>query len=383
MKKPHDITTARPWFSDTDIDFITSKIPDILRGQLTMGKWVHALEEKMANMAGTRYALATNSCTSALEIALKSLGIGSGDEVLVPAQTFTATAAAVENVGATPVFCDICSHTLCLDPKDALERITQHTRAIILVHFAGLITPDLPEIEKLCRDNKLHLIEDAAHAHGAVKGKRPAGSIGSFGAFSYYATKVLTTGGEGGGLTTNDESLYKIAKSYQYRGQDLDVQEEEVFIHIGRNVRMMDFAALCGVKQHERLDEFIRCRNKIADRYNAFINSEMPECEIQICPTDTRHAFWKHVFILPQGKSRQQLKQLMYEKYGLPLNWSYYPPVHLQPVFQKMYGTYQGMLPVAERICAQCVNLPMNVLLTDEDVEYICESLLHCYKLCK
>jgi len=184
MKRSHNITTARPWFSDADIDFIISKIPDILRGQLTMGKWVHAFEERMAGMAGTRYAVATNSCTAALEIALKSLGIGSGDEVLVPAQTFAATAAAVQNVGATPIFCDVCSYTLCLDPKDAIGRITQHTRAIILVHFAGLITPDLPEIEKLCRDYKLHLIEDAAHAQGAVKGKRPAGSIGIFGAFS-------------------------------------------------------------------------------------------------------------------------------------------------------------------------------------------------------
>ena len=383
MKRTHDITTARPWFSDADIDFILSKIPDILRGQLTMGKWVHALEERMANMAGTRYALATNACTSALEIALKSLDIGPDDEVLLPAQTFIATAAAVKNVGATPTFCDICSDTLCLDPRDAAKRITHRTRAIILVHFAGLITPDLPEIEKLCRDYKLHLIEDAAHAHGAVKGKRAAGSIGAFGAFSYYATKILTTGGEGGGLTTNDESLYKIAKSYQYRGQDLDVSEEEVFIHLGRNVRMTDLTALCGVTQHDHLEEFIRCRNKIAARYNAFMRSEMPECELQVCPTDTRHAFWKHVSILPQGKSRQQLKQLMYEKYRVPINWSYYPPVHLQPVFQKMYGTYQGMLPVSERICAQCVNLPMNALLTDDDVEYICDALLHCYKLCK
>lgn len=379
MTNTTKLSSAKPFFPDEDIAFILENTPAILRGQMTMGKWVVELERVMAEMAGTRFALVAHTCTAAMEIALKSLGIGHGDEVLVPVQTFMATATAVRNVGATPVFCDIRSSTHCLDPEDAARRITPRTRAIILVHYGGLITPDLPAIEALCQEHHLSLIEDAAHAHGARKGKRNAGGIGTFGCFSYYATKVLTTGGEGGGLATGDERLFRIAKCYQYRGQDLSIEEEQIFIRPGHNVRMTEFQALCGVVQHRRLEEFVSLRNKIAAKYDAVLQQEAPECELIAVPEDTVHSYWKHTFNLPADVSRMQLQDKMKERFGVPIAWSYDPPIHLQPVFRELYGTTDGMLPVAEDVTMRLVNFPMHVCMSDQDVERVLDAFVACY----
>jgi len=377
---PRGISSARPWFSDEDLAFILENVPGILRGQMTMAKWVQEFERQIAAMAGTRYALVAHTCTAAMEIALKSLEIGPGDEVLVPVQTFMATAIAVRNAGARPVFCDISPKTHCLDPADMEKRITPKTRAVMLVHYGGLITPDLPAIEALCKRHSLHLIEDAAHAHGASKAGRNAGSIGAFGCFSYYATKVLTTAGEGGALTTNDEKLYKIAQCYQYRGQDLDIEEEQIFVRPGHNVRMTEFQALCGVAQHKHLKEFVQRRNAIARRYDAVLKAEAPDVERIEPPADTVHAYWKHTINLPPDVSRDRFQKEAAEKYKVPFAWSYWPPIHLQPVFRRLYGSVDGQLPQAEDVTGRLVNFPMHVRLSDEDVDYVLESFLACYK---
>lgn len=380
MEMKRNISSARPWFSDEDLAFILEQVPLILRGQMTMGKWVQEFERQIAAMAGTRFALVAHTCTAAMEIALKSLEIGPGDEVLVPVQTFMATAIAVRNVGARPVFCDISPRTHCLDPLDMESRITPKTRAAMLVHYGGLITPDLPDIEAVCRRNHLHLIEDAAHAHGASKAGRNAGSIGAFGCFSYYATKVLTTAGEGGALTTNDEKLYATARCYQARGQALAIEEEQIFVRPGHNVRMTEFQALCGVAQHRHLKEFVDRRNAIARKYDAVLKAEAPDVERIEPPADTVHAYWKHTFNLPPDVSRDRLQKEMAHRFKVPVAWSYWPPIHLQPVFRRLYGTADGQLPQAEDITERLVNFPMHVRLSDDDVEYVLEAFLACYK---
>jgi dTDP-4-amino-4,6-dideoxygalactose transaminase len=374
------INPAKPWFSDEDLQFILGEVPSILRGQMTMGRWVAEFEKLTATMAGTRHALVTHSCTAALEIALKSLGIGAGDEVLVPVQTFMASATSVRNIGARPVFCDIRAATHCLDPVDAAARVTPHTRAIILVHYGGLITPDLEAIEELCRARGLFLIEDAAHAQGARKGNRFAGGIGNVGCFSFYATKVVTTGGEGGAVTLNDEAIAARARCYQHRGQDLSIDEEQIFVLPGHNVRMTEFQALCGVSQLRRLEEFITRRIEIAQRYNAALRTETPEVELIEPAADTRHAYWKHTFNLPPDVSRARLRAAMAERFQVPIAWSYFPAIHLQPVFRRLYDTYDGMLPVAEDVTQRLVNFPMHVRLTDSDVDRVLESFFMCYR---
>lgn len=373
------ITSAKPWFSDEDILEIQQEVPKILRGQLAMGDWVRRLEEAAAAMAGTAYAIACHSCTAGLEIALKSLEVGPGDEVIVPAQTYIATAMAVRNVGAVPVFGDIESGTHCLSPESVEALLSPRTRAVLLVHYGGLISPALEDLLQLCGRHHLKLVEDAAHAHGAVRQGRPAGSLGAAAAFSYYATKVLTTG-EGGMVTTNDEKVHRLARMYQARGMDLTRPDEELFLLPGHNVRMTEFAALCGVVQHRRLEEFLERRREIAQVYDRFFESRHPEIEFQRCPPATRHAYWKFTLNLPKGVDRAAMQTRLKQKWNISVNWSYSPPVHLQPVFRDLYGTREGQCPVAEEVCARCLNLPMHVRLTTADAEVVCEAFESVYR---
>lgn len=373
------VTSAKPWFPDEDILEIQQEVPKILRGQLAMGDWVKRLEEAAAAMARTKFAVACNSCTAGLEIALKALGIGPGDEVIVPAQTYTATAIAVHDVGAKPVFADVEPDTHCLDPKAAEAVRAPRAKAVLLVHYGGLITPRLEEIEQLCRRRGLKLIEDCAHAHGAARKGRPAGSLGDAASFSYYATKVLTTG-EGGMVTTNDPAVGRLARMYQARGMDLTCPDDELFVLPGHNVRMTEFSALCGVLQHRRLEEFLESRNVVADVYARFFESRFPEIVFQRCPPETRHAYWKFTVNLPKGIDRAVLQKQLKEKWNVSANWSYFPAAHLQPVFRELYGTREGQCPVAEDVCARCFNLPMHARLTATDAEYVCEAFESVYK---
>ena len=373
------ITSAKPWFSDEDIREIQQEVPKILRGQLAMGDWVRRLEEAAAAMAGTTYSVACHSCTAGLEIALKSLRLGAGDEVIVPAQTYIATAIAVRNVGATPVFGDVESGTHCLAPESVEALLGPRTRAVLLVHYGGLISPRLDELLQLCERHDLKLVEDAAHAHGAARQGRPAGSLGAAASFSYYATKVLTTG-EGGVVTTNDEQVYRLARMYQARGMDVTRPEEELFVLPGHNVRMTEFAALCGVVQHRRLEEFLSRRQEIAKVYTRFLESRHPEIEFQRCSPQTRHAYWKFTLNVPKGIDRAAIQARLKQEWNVSVNWSYFPPVHLQPVFRDLYRTREGMCPVAEDVCARCLNLPMHVRLSTADAEYVCEAFEAVYK---
>lgn len=373
------INSARQYFPAEDVEFIAAQVPEILRTRLTMGEWVERFEEEGRRATGARFAVAANTCTSGLEMIVRSLNIGEGDEVIVPTQTFIATAYAVYHAGAKPVFADIREETHCLDPADVERRITPRTKAVIVVHLAGLIPPDIEELRSVCDRRGLHLIEDCAHAHGASKGGRMAGTFGVAGCFSFYATKIVSAG-EGGLITTGDEALQETLRSYQWRGQDLSVTDEEVFIHPGRNVRMTEFAALCGVVQYRRLEEFVERRNRVAALYDRRIREETPEVGLTNVPADTRHSYWKHVVNLPEGVSRRELQRMLKDEFEVPISWSYYPPVHLMPVFTQLYGTGPGLLPTAERVMRRNVNLPMHAALDDEEAEYIAGAFVNCYK---
>src|SRR5262249_52786122 len=158
------------------------------------------------------------------------------------------------------------------------------------------------------------------HAHGAAKAGRKAGTLGIAGCFSFYATKIVAAG-EGGVVTTNDERLYDLLRSYQWRGQDLTVKDEEIFIYPGRNVRMSEFAALCGVVQYRRLEEFLGRRQRVAEIYERRIREAVPEVGLLPVPADTTHSYWKHVINLPDGISRNTLQQSMMEEYEVPMSW--------------------------------------------------------------
>ncbi len=365
-----------PWFEDADVARVQAEIPRILRGSLSNGRWTAEFEVAAAASAGTRYAVAFPSCTAALESTLSALAIEPGDGFLVPAQTFAATGMAVHLAGGRPVVCDIRPKTHCLDPDEIARKTTARTRGLILVHMGGLITPDLPVILSECAKRGLLLIEDCAHAHGASWNGRPSGSIGVAGCFSYHPTKILTTG-EGGAVVTNDERIAAVARSLQNRGREMD-SPVELYDRVGRNNRFPEISALLGVVQYRNLDKFVRLRNLVADYYRHRLAAEASEVEIQAHPAGVVHSYWKFLLNLPPGASRERMQERM-KKRGVPVHWSYFPPLHLQPVFRRLFDYSPGQCPVAEDVLARNLCLPIHPRMGRRHAEVVIDCFLEAF----
>lgn len=372
------ISMARSWFPPEDIEVFRRETAGILAGRVSMGPWVEKFEQAAAKAHGRRFAIATSSCTAALEIALLAAGVAPGDRVIVPVQTFIATGMAVQNIGAVPVFADIRAETLCLDPAE-LERLAEPAvKAVLLVHFGGLIPPDVEPIRAICRERGWTLVEDAAHAHGARYLGQSAGSFGAAACFSYYPTKVLTTG-EGGMIVTDDEGIAAVCRSYQRRGQDPDLPGEQYTRPFGRNVRLPELSALLGVLQYGRLDEFVARRRMVAAVYDGQLAGE-PSLALPQAPRGCFHNYWQYPVFLPPGVDRRQLKERMRQNWEIDVDWSYYPPLHLMPVFRQAYGTQPGTLPVAEDVLERLVCLPVHPCISLLDAAAVAQCFLHEYR---
>jgi perosamine synthetase len=364
------ISMADPHFDAADRERIHREIDLILSGPLSMGPNVQAFEREFAAMVGVRYAVAMNSCTAALEIALRSQG-AAGGEVILPAETFVATGMAVHLTGATPVFAEISASTFCLDLEDVKRRVTARTKAIVLVHMAGFITPDVVEFRQYCDARGLCLIEDAAHAPGAVRAGRAAGSFGHVGCFSFYPTKVITAG-EGGMLTTDDEDLAAYARSLQHRGRDMQASGEQYRLP-GRNVRMTEIAALLGRVQLGHLGEFLGQRQRLAAVYKCALQRDT-RVDV-ILPDDPKaSSCWKIPVLLNRGIDRTRVTQRMGAA-GVSVDWAYDPPLHLQPVFRELYGTAEGHLPRTEDLMARHICLPCHPRMSADDAAHVAQSL--------
>lgn len=365
-----NICMADPHFGVSDREWIHRELEAILDGALSMGPNVQAFEREFAARVGVRHAIAMNSCTSALEAALSYVGVV-GREVIVPAETFIATGMAVTLAGGIPVFAEISESTLCLDLDDARRRTTSRTAGVILVHMAGLVTPDIAEFRRFCDENGLFLIEDAAHSPGACRDGRQAGSFGHAGCFSFFPTKVITAG-EGGMLTTDDERIAAHARSLQHRGRDM-LSSTERYVLPGRNVRMTEMAALLGRVQLSHLDEFLARRRQVA----AIYCSELSQTDgVQsIVPNDRESsAFWKVPVLLDRALNRAAITEHM-AAVGIAVDWAYQPALHLQPVFRTLYGTAEGMLPRTEDLLSRHICLPCHPRISDEDAMRVAGAL--------
>ena len=368
---------AFPYFPEEDIKEIIEETKAILSGQafLTMGEKVATFEKKFAQYVGTQYAIATNSCTSALEISLRVIGLQPGDEVIVPAQTFIATGSSVVINGGKVVFADVDENFL-LDFNDVKARITQKTKAVIMVHFAGLIHPQILAIKEYLKKKGIYLIEDAAHAHGAKINNTFAGNLGDLGCFSFYSTKIMTTG-EGGMITVNDPSLAKLCNSTRNRGLDVEANSE-IFTQLGSNRRFTEFQALLGLAQLKRLEDFVAHRNKIANIYKRVLSPLRNKglIRFQDYAENVRHAYWRFVIWLSADCiSREQLKEQA-QAHGIKIDWPYSPLLHLQPVFQKLYGTDKNSLSKAEARAKNHFCLPMHYQIKAADAEFIANKIL-------
>lgn len=372
MKMPVEYHMALPYFPEKDIDGILSKFREILsgNGMLSMGANVREFETQFAKYVGCSHAVGVSSCSAAIEIALRSLSIGEGDEVIVPAETFIATGASVVLEGARPVFAGIDPNTFCLSAKTLGEKLTPRTRAVIAVHMAGLVTPEIRAIQKICSERNIALIEDAAHAPGAMYDGTRAGAFGDFGCFSFYPTKVMTTG-EGGMLVTNDAELAKLADSYRNRGRDMDASVE-CYARLGTNNRMSEISALMGLSQLSHLESFIEARGSIASIYTESLSALDKRYGVRPLPLPpgARHSYWRYIVRIDERMDRGTIRDAMRDR-GVAIDWAYDPPLHLQPVFRTMYETHEGMLPETESVMKSFICLPIHAGLTDADAQEI------------
>ncbi len=327
------------------------------------GPFVASFEEKFAKWTGAKYAVGISNGTIALQLAFQTLGIGHGDEVIVPANTFIATAWGVSHAGATPVFVDCTADTWEIDPSLIEAKITPKTKAIAGVHLYGQ-TFDIDAVKAICDKHNLFLVEDCAQAHGAhYKGKH-VGTIGEMGCFSFYPGKNLGTFGEGGGVITNNDEYYKKMCSLRNHGSTVRYYHDE----IGYNWRMGGIeGAILEVKLNY-IDQWNAKRKEIAARYKAEIKND--KITFQAMPGWGDSAYHLFVVTVPD---REHFMKYMNDHDIFP--GLHYPvPCHLQKAYAHL-GYKQGDFPNSEYLAAHCVSLPIYAELKDDDVSRVIEVI--------
>ena len=353
-------------FPERDRAEIASAITDILTsGVLTLGPYTKAFEDAFGAAHQAVQAVATSSGTAALEIVLRALKVA-GKDVIVPANTFYATAAAVINAGARPVFADVDAATFALCRRTVAAALTPDTAAVVLVHVGGLITPEVDEIRALCQDYCADLVEDAAHAHGASYEGRFAGSFGTAAAFSFYPTKVVTCG-EGGMILTASAELADEARIYRDQGKGSFGANHHV--RHGYAWRMSEQNAATGLVHLGRMTESIARRREVARRYDAGlagIAALRPLTE----PAGCRGNFYKYIAILDDGVDRSWFKEQLATRHDVRLSGEVYDlPLHMQPILEE-YSLGES-LPVAEDMCSRHVCLPVHSDMRDDEVDEV------------
>lgn len=363
------VPATKPYFSEEDISFITERFKDILRGNsfLTMHKYGAEFEKKFAEFVGTKYAVGCNSGTSALELICRALNI-SGREVILPSNTFVASANAILNAGGIPVFAD-CGDDLCLDAADVEKRITAKTAAVMQVYIGGIVSGSTLLLQKICKERNIRLIEDAAQAHGSELNGIKAGTFGTAAGFSFFSTKVMTTG-EGGMVTTNDAKLAETMKSLREFGK----VPTGIYINyhkaMGYNWRLPEVASLMGIRQLESLPVFVKRRQQIAKIYDDEFAGN-PDIKIVEPADKAGHNYFKYLIILPNHDRAAVHKAL--EAEGIqPSGYVYELPLHKQPIFP---NDNKLSLPKTEYVCAKHICLPIFYSMADEQANYVAETL--------
>jgi perosamine synthetase len=323
-------------------------------GLLAQGSEVANFEKEFSKFVEDRECVAVNSGTSALHVSLLSLGIGKGDEVIVPSFTFAATANSVALTGATPVFVDVNPQTFCIDPDAIINAITTKTKAIQVVHLYGL-PADMPAIMKIAKKYKLLVIEDAAQAHLASIGGKPVGSFGDAAAFSFYPTKNMTSG-EGGMIVFKDPSAARLARLYRNQGMEKRYENEIV----GFNLRMTDIHAAIGRVQLSKLIEKTHRRQDNA----AYLSERISKwVEVPFIPSGYSHVF--HQYTIKFQRDRDSFAKKLAE-FGVS-SGVYYPiPVHELPAFRSKKN-----LPITSVVCKQVLSLPVHPALSNKDLKRI------------
>ncbi len=331
------------------------------------GRFIGEFEERFAAFCGVAKAVATNNGTSALHLSLVALGVGPGDEVIVPTLTYVATANVVRYCGATPVLVDSEPLAMTMDVDEVRRKITAQTKAIIPVHLYGHAA-NMAELNDVANRYEIAVIEDAAEAHGARVGGRRVGALGDCAAFSFFGNKIITTG-EGGAVTTDDPDLASTLRLY--RGQGMDSEKRYWFPVVGYNYRMTNIAAAIGLAQLEDIDRKLSVRQEIQHCYDAYL-ADCPFIRTPQPPPWSSSVNWIYTVLVdvPTVAHRDAIASQLAEA-RIETRPVFYP-LHTMPPYLEPQGVY----PVAESCARQGLSLPTYTQLDEKDIRRICAALV-------
>ena len=369
------IPYGKQWIDDDDIN----EVVKVLRSDwITTGPKIKEFEDALCSYIGCRHCVAVNSGTSALDIAVQSLELPEGSEVITTPFTFVATSNAIIYNSLKPVFADICSDTFNIDPEDIRRKITKDTKAILYVDYAGQPC-DIKAIREIADEFGLYLIEDASHAIGAEYGGKKVGNFADLTIFSFHPVKHITTG-EGGAVVTDDEGLYERVALLRSHGIDKDAQDRYGpdaswaydMKYLGRNYRMTDFQAALGISQLKKLDGFIDKRNELALRYHEFIG-DVDGITLPVIKGDVRHAWHLYTILLDESVDRDEFfKYMRSANIGVNLH---YIPVYRHSYYVEKFGIDAEEFPVTEDVFKRIITLPMFPRMSEQQVEYVVTSI--------
>ncbi len=372
-KKHSSIPYGRHWIEQDDIDAVV----EVLRGDwLTTGPKVGEFERAFAEFTGAKEAVAISNGTAALHASMNALGIGPGDEVIVPTMTFAASANCVVYQGGTPVFADVLENTLLIDPTAVENKITPRTKAIVAVDYAGQPC-DYEKLRAIATRHKLALVSDSCHSVGGAYKNQKAGTFSELNCFSLHPVKHITTG-EGGFITTNDSDLAVKMRRFRNHGIATDHRQREQqgtwyyeMLDVGYNYRLTDFQCALGLRQLAKLSGWILRRQEIARHYDTAFKGNPNIRPLAVNP-DLSHAYHLYVVRVPANKRAQLFQDLRTRGIGVNVH---YVPVHLHPFYQNKFATKRGLCPVAESAYEQILSIPMFPKMTHENVDTVIQTL--------
>ncbi len=365
------IPIAGPWITEKEIDYVADAVSNAWYSNANI--YNDRFERAFADYLGVNQAISLPSCTSAIHLSLLALGVGSGDEVIVPDVTWIASAAPITYVGATPVFADIDRKTWCLSAESFEQNITPRTKAVILVDLYGNM-PDVNAILEVAKQYDIKIIEDAAEAIDSEYKGRKAGSFGDTGVFSFHGTKTLTTG-EGGLLATNSEDIYHRVLFLRDHGQK---PGDKMFynVEVAYKYKMSSLQAALGLAQLERIEELVTCKRKIFSWYKERL-SGIDGLTLNYEAAGTTNSYWMTTVVLDKqfGIEKEHLIEMM-SKHNIDCRPFFYPLSAL-PAYKTAAGSQQAQNrnQVSYEISPYGINLPSALNLTEEKVNYVCHVL--------
>lgn len=361
------INVAVPYFSGAEKAYLNEAFDSTWIS--SKGPFIERFEEKIAEMAGSKFAVVCNNGTTSLHLGLVALGLNPGDEVIMPALTYVATANCVQYCGGVPVFIDSDKRTFNIDPAKVEAAITPKTKGIMVVHLYGQ-SADMAPIMEIAERHGLWVLEDAAEAHGATYRGKPVGSFGACASFSFFGNKIVTSG-EGGAVTTSDPELYERMKLF--RNQGMDPNRRYWHSVVGYNYRMTNPTAAIGLGQIERLDTALSNRRRLAEKYRSLLQplAEAGMILLPLTADDCVHSFWMFTILVNSdvAGARDAVMAKM-DADGIETRPIFYPVNEMPP-----YNQPDLDVPNAVYSSSRGINLPTHEHLTDEDLERIVASL--------